>query len=66
VTALNGVKIRTLYLHKPDRSVPFEETVSAIDELHKQGILCARSIISFSTLCVKKTKNKTKNVDLEQ
>jgi aryl-alcohol dehydrogenase-like predicted oxidoreductase len=40
VTALNGVKIRTLYLHKPDRSVPFEETVSAIDELHKQGVLC--------------------------
>ena len=40
VTALNGVKIRTLYLHKPDRSVPFVETVGAIDELHKKGILC--------------------------
>ncbi|KAI9445604.1 NADP-dependent oxidoreductase domain-containing protein, partial [Lactarius indigo] len=37
VIALNGVKIRTLYLHKPDRSVPFAETVGAIDELHKQG-----------------------------
>ncbi|KAI9436135.1 aflatoxin B1-aldehyde reductase [Lactarius psammicola] len=38
VTALNGVKIRTLYLHKPDRSVPFAETVGAVDELHKQGL----------------------------
>ena len=40
VTALNGVKIRTLYLHMPDRSVPFEETVGAINELYKQGFLC--------------------------
>jgi len=40
VTALNGVEIRTLYLHQPDRSVPFAETVGAIDELYKQGLLC--------------------------
>ncbi|KAH9060708.1 aflatoxin B1-aldehyde reductase [Lactarius vividus] len=38
VIALNGVKIRTLYLHCPDRSVPFTETMGAIDELYKQGI----------------------------
>ncbi|KAI0307432.1 aflatoxin B1-aldehyde reductase [Multifurca ochricompacta] len=38
VAALNGVKIRTMYLHKPDPSVPFEETVGAIDELYKQGL----------------------------
>ena len=25
------------YLHAPDRSVPFEETLQAIDELHKEG-----------------------------
>ena len=25
------------YLHAPDRSVPFEETLQAVDELHKEG-----------------------------
>jgi hypothetical protein len=54
VTALNGVKIRTLYLHKPDRSVPFGETVSAIDELHKQGILCVPPSIIWCGIGLKK------------
>lgn len=26
-----------LYLHRPDRTVPFDETLKAIDELHKSG-----------------------------
>lgn len=26
-----------LYLHAPDRTVPFEETLEAVNELHKQG-----------------------------
>jgi len=34
----HGVKIRTLYLHWPDRSVPFEETVEEINKLHKEGL----------------------------
>ncbi|KAI0271695.1 aflatoxin B1-aldehyde reductase [Gloeopeniophorella convolvens] len=38
VAALNGVKIRILYLHSPDRSVPYEETARALDELHKEGV----------------------------
>ena len=25
------------YLHAPDRSVPFEETLRAVNELHQQG-----------------------------
>ena len=25
------------YLHAPDRSVPFEETLKACDEMHKEG-----------------------------
>ncbi|KAI0063255.1 aflatoxin B1-aldehyde reductase [Artomyces pyxidatus] len=37
VESLNGVKIRTLYLHAPDGTVPIDDTLSAVDELHKQG-----------------------------
>ncbi|KZT43447.1 Aldo/keto reductase [Sistotremastrum suecicum HHB10207 ss-3] len=35
--ALNGVSIRIFYLHAPDRSVPFKETLQAVDELYRQG-----------------------------
>ncbi|KAI0062628.1 aflatoxin B1-aldehyde reductase [Artomyces pyxidatus] len=38
VKALNGVKIRTLYLHAPDRSVPVEDTLGAVNDLYKEGI----------------------------
>jgi aflatoxin B1 aldehyde reductase len=38
--ALNVVKVRTFYLHAPDRSVPFEDTVRAVNELHARGFLC--------------------------
>jgi len=34
----HGIKIRVLYLHLPDRSVPFEETVQEMDRLHKAGV----------------------------
>jgi len=34
----HGIKIRVLYLHRPDRSVPFEETAQGMDSLHKAGV----------------------------
>ncbi|KAH8817736.1 aflatoxin B1-aldehyde reductase [Flagelloscypha sp. PMI_526] len=37
VEALNGNKIRVFYLHAPDRTVPWEETLKAINDLHLQG-----------------------------
>lgn len=37
VKALNGRKIRVFYLHKPDRTVPFEKTLEAIDEIYRAG-----------------------------
>ncbi|KAI0044877.1 aflatoxin B1-aldehyde reductase [Auriscalpium vulgare] len=49
LNALNGVKIRTLYLHAPDRSTPFEETLSAIDELHKQGAFERFGLSNFTS-----------------
>ncbi|KAE9405364.1 Aldo/keto reductase [Gymnopus androsaceus JB14] len=35
--ALAPHKIRILYLHFPDRSVPYEDTLREIDALHKEG-----------------------------
>jgi len=35
--ALKTNKVHILYLHSPDRSVPFEETVAAINEEYKKG-----------------------------
>ncbi|PSS22677.1 hypothetical protein PHLCEN_2v3043 [Hermanssonia centrifuga] len=35
--ALGPNKIRVFYLHAPDRSVPFEDTLEAVNELYKQG-----------------------------
>ena len=32
-------KIRVCYLHIPDRSVPYEETLEAVNDLRKQGLL---------------------------
>ncbi|KAJ6505399.1 aflatoxin B1-aldehyde reductase [Mycena sanguinolenta] len=37
IEALNGVKIRVLYLHAPDRATPWAETLQTIDELHQEG-----------------------------
>ncbi|KAI0026970.1 aflatoxin B1-aldehyde reductase [Vararia minispora EC-137] len=38
LAALNGVPIRVLYWHAPDRLTPFEESLEAMNELHKQGV----------------------------
>ena len=34
-----NIKIRVFYLHAPDRSVPYEETLETVNELYKQGYL---------------------------
>ncbi len=38
---LAPLKVRVLYLHAPDRSVPFEDTAREVNELYKQGLLYA-------------------------
>ncbi|KAF7294976.1 GTP binding [Mycena indigotica] len=35
--ALNRKKVRVLYLHAPDRSVPFEETLEEMNKLYNEG-----------------------------
>ena len=39
LTALGRETVRVLYLHAPDRSVPFEDTVREVNNLHKEGKL---------------------------
>lgn len=39
VQSLASVKIQTFYLHGPDRSTPIEETLRAVNDLYKQGLL---------------------------
>ena len=39
LNALGSIKIRVFYLHAPDRSVPFEDTLEALNDLHKEGHL---------------------------
>ncbi|KAH7910358.1 NADP-dependent oxidoreductase domain-containing protein [Hygrophoropsis aurantiaca] len=38
MTALKSYKIHTFYLHAPDRSVPIEETLRAVNQLHVEGL----------------------------
>lgn len=35
--ALKGKNIRVYYLHKPDHTVPWEDTLQAVDELYRSG-----------------------------
>jgi aflatoxin B1 aldehyde reductase len=35
--ALNRDKVRVFYLHAPDRSVPFEDTLRECNKLHEEG-----------------------------
>ncbi|EIM92034.1 aflatoxin B1-aldehyde reductase [Stereum hirsutum FP-91666 SS1] len=59
IKALNGKKIRTLYLHAPDRTTPFEETARGMDEIYKAGIFenlglsnyTAFEVAEFVTIC---------------
>lgn len=36
------------YLHAPDRSVPFEETLEAVDKLHKEGKFVQLGLSNFT------------------
>ncbi|EIN07394.1 Aldo/keto reductase [Punctularia strigosozonata HHB-11173 SS5] len=37
LNTLNRQKVRVFYLHAPDRSMPFEETLGEADKLYKEG-----------------------------
>ncbi|EPT06011.1 hypothetical protein FOMPIDRAFT_1044483 [Fomitopsis schrenkii] len=46
---LSPLKARVLYLHAPDRSVPFEETLHEINELHQQGLFQTFGLSNFAS-----------------
>lgn len=37
LVALKAEKVDIFYLHAPDYTTPFEETVQAVDELYREG-----------------------------
>lgn len=37
--AIAPYKARVLYLHAPDRTVPFKDTLCEVNELYKEGLL---------------------------
>ncbi|KAF7332924.1 Aldo/keto reductase [Mycena venus] len=47
VEALSPHKINVLYLHAPDRSVPFVDVAREINELHKEGLIREFGLSNF-------------------
>lgn len=45
--ALNVNKISTWYLHGPDRTVPFADTLRAVNELYKEGLFESYGISNY-------------------
>ncbi|KAH0566529.1 hypothetical protein GP486_000070 [Trichoglossum hirsutum] len=48
LTALKTDQVDIFYLHAADRSVPFAETLEAVDELHKQGKFIELGLSNFT------------------
>ncbi|KAJ7219225.1 Aldo/keto reductase [Mycena pura] len=47
--ALNRKNVRVLYLHAPDRSVPFEETLEEMNKLHFEGYYETFGLSNFAS-----------------
>lgn len=39
LTILAPHKVRVLYLHAPDHTVPYEQTLGEVDRMYKEGML---------------------------
>eukprot|EP01114_Cavostelium_apophysatum_P015019 TRINITY_DN4012_c0_g1_i5.p2 TRINITY_DN4012_c0_g1~~TRINITY_DN4012_c0_g1_i5.p2 ORF type:complete len:331 (+),score=73.47 TRINITY_DN4012_c0_g1_i5:62-1054(+) len=46
--ALKVTKVHTMYLHAPDRSVPIEEVLHSVDELHREGAFEQFGVSNYS------------------
>ncbi|KAJ7774676.1 NADP-dependent oxidoreductase domain-containing protein [Mycena maculata] len=47
--ALKRDKVRVLYLHAPDRSVPFEETLEEMNKMHNEGLYEIFGLSNFAS-----------------
>ncbi|KAF9555159.1 hypothetical protein EC968_009113 [Mortierella alpina] len=45
---LKAAKVDIFYLHAPDRSTPFEKTVKAVNDLHKEGLFERFGLSNFA------------------
>jgi aflatoxin B1 aldehyde reductase len=48
LSELGADTVDIFYLHAPDRSVPFVETLEAVNELHKQGKFVQLGLSNFA------------------
>jgi aflatoxin B1 aldehyde reductase len=48
LSELKTSKLDICYLHAPDYGTPFDETVEAMDELHKEGKVDVFGISNFA------------------
>ena len=48
LSELGTYTVDIFYLHAPDHSVPFEETLKAVNELHKEGKFVALGLSNFA------------------
>eukprot|EP00759_Apiculatamorpha_spiralis_P037310 PhF_6_TR37200/c0_g1_i2/m.54819/K15303/AKR7; aflatoxin B1 aldehyde reductase len=46
--ALKATKVQILYLHAPDHTTPVEETLQAVDKLHKKGLFSELGLSNYS------------------
>ncbi|KAI0934347.1 hypothetical protein AcV5_006218 [Taiwanofungus camphoratus] len=46
---LAPLKVRVLYLHAPDRSVPFEDTLREVNELYKEGLFQTFGLSNYAS-----------------
>ncbi|KAJ7343672.1 Aldo/keto reductase [Mycena albidolilacea] len=49
LTALNAKTLEMWYLHAPDRSVPYEVTLKAVNDLHQEGYFKRFGISNFAS-----------------
>lgn len=49
LSALKTNKLTTWYLHAPDRTVPFEDTLREVDKLHKEGHFESYGLCNFQS-----------------
>ncbi|KAK7063601.1 Aldo/keto reductase [Favolaschia claudopus] len=47
IAALGSHKINVLYLHAPDRSVPFADIAKEVNEMHKEGLIREFGLSNF-------------------
>ncbi|KAJ5091519.1 hypothetical protein NUU61_006389 [Penicillium alfredii] len=62
---LNTDQVDIFYLHAPDRSVPFAETLEAVNQLHKEGKFVELGLSNFTAFEVAEIVTLSRNIETE-